>query len=80
MPELEIRKNILKYLHEKGNYVSGGELADKINLKRDELKVHLDFLETKGYLKLNGAVGGISHISAITEKGKKMVENNEFKF
>jgi len=72
-----IQREILKHLHEKESFVKGGELSDHLQLERAETKAHLDFLERKGFLTLNGAVCGNSYFTKISENGKLLVNNKD---
>lgn len=65
-----IRREILKHLPEKESFVKGGELSDHLKLERTETKTHLDFLESKGLLKVNEATCGNSYFAKISENGK----------
>jgi hypothetical protein len=83
MSDNELRQEILEVLYKQGRRCSTGVkeefLIEKLEAKIDknELKIHIDYLDEKGYILIKPAYDGFVTIRniTITEKGIDLVGN-----
>jgi len=74
MDEVVVRRDILKYLYEKKDFVKGKDLVNMFGIEKDDLRYCVHFLEIKGYLIVKSSSYCMSYYTKITEKGRDIIK------